>query len=98
VGIVRQHGVALLGADAVNLDRQFIASGLAHIVGVQRIRYIGWFPLLPLIRSVGAGALHERHEYRLVVIAPQRGGFILLDQRALAAAFTAGADLQRLGR
>ena len=47
---------------------------------------------------MGAGAFHERHEYRLVIVAAQRGGFIILDQRALASALTAGADLQRLGR
>ena len=98
LGILGFHGVAVLGADAVNLDRQFIAPDLAHIVGVQRVRHIGGFPLLPLCGRVWPGAFHERHEYRLVIVAAQRGGFIILDQRALAAALTAGADLQRLRR
>ena len=65
---------------------------------VQRIRHIRCFPLLPLIRSVGASAFHKRHKQRLVIVAAQSGRFIILDQRALAAALTAGADLQRLRR
>ena len=98
LGILGFHGVAVLGADAVNLDRQFIAPDLAHIVGVQRVRHIEGFPLLTLIGRVGTCAFHERHEHRLVVVAAQRGGLVILDQRAFAAALTAGADLQRLRR
>ena len=92
------HGVAVLGADAIHFDSQFITPGLAHIAGIQRVRHIGGFPLLSFIGSVGTGTFHERHEHRLVVVAAQRGGLVILDQRAFAAALTAGADLQRLRR
>src|SRR5699024_3018317 len=58
LGILRFHGVAVLGADTIDL----------------------------------------RHEQCLVIVAAQSGGFIILDQRAVAAALPAGADLQRLRR
>ena len=47
---------------------------------------------------MGPGTFHKRHEYRLVVVAAKRSGFVILDQCTFAAALTAGADLQRLGR
>ena len=45
----------------------------------------------------GADAVNLRYKHRLVIVTAQRGRFIILDQRALAAAITAGAYLQRLG-
>ena len=79
VRIVRLHGVALFGADAVNLNSQLIASGFAHIMGVQCVRYGSVFPLLPFIGRVGAGALHKRHKYRLVIVAAEGSGLVVLN-------------------
>ena len=46
------------------------------------------------VALLGADAEHGRNEKRLVVVASERCGLIVLDERTLAAALAAGANLQ----
>ena len=48
--------------------------------------------------GLGADTVALRHEHGLVVVAAEGCGFVFLPDGALAAAFTAGTDLQRDGR
>ena len=86
VGIIRLHGVGVLGGDT---------EGLKDTGKIVLVRH-------PLISSgilLGKGRRNlatvptARLKQRLVVVAGQGCGFVLLDERALAAAFAAGADL-----
>ena len=96
------HG-ALDGVAFHHGDAALVAAGVPA-VGVQRpggVRLVD--PAVGIVRHhgvgrLGADAVGFRHEHRLVVIAGQSRGLVLLDERTLAAALAAGADLQRLGR
>ena len=98
VGIIRLHGIAVFRADAVCLHHQFIAAALTHIKGVQRVCHLPVLPGRRIPFVVGAVPLAERHEHRLVIVAGESCGFVILYDRPFAAALTAGADFQRLGR
>ena len=86
VGILRLHGIGVLGADT---------EGLKNAGEIVLVRH----PLISTCVLLGEGRRNlsavpaTRLEQRLVVVAGQGCGFILLNERALAAAFAAGADL-----
>ena len=86
VRIIRLHGIGVLGADT---------EGLKNAGEIVLVRH----PLTSTCVLLGEGRRNlsavpaARLEQRLVVVAGQSRGFILLNERALAAAFAAGADL-----
>ena len=86
VGIIRLHGIGILGADAEGLKD-------AGEVVLVRHTLISSGILLGEGRRNLSAVPAARLEQRLVVVAGQGGGFVLLDERSLAATFTAGADL-----
>ena len=86
MGIVRLHGIGVLGADAEWLKN-------AGEIVLVRHSLISTGVLLGKGRGNLSAVPAARLEQRLVVVAGQGCGFVLLDKRSLAAAFTAGADL-----
>ena len=88
LGVGRAHGVAVLCRDAERLQYAVEVVFVRHPLIAARVllgeRGRDLFPVPAL-----------RFEQGLVVIARERGGLIVLHQRALATALTAGADLQR---
>ena len=97
VRVIRFHGIAVLGADAVCLHYKFIAPAFPHIECVQRICHFPVFPCRHIPFVVGAVSFAERHKHRLVIVAGERCRSVILYDWAFAAALTAGADFQRLG-
>ena len=86
VRIIRLHGVGVLGGDAEGLKD-------AGEVVLVRHTLISSSILLGEGRRNLSAVPAARLEQRLVVVAGQGGGFVLLDERSLAATFTAGANL-----
>ena len=86
VRIIRLHGVGVLGGDAEGLKDTGEIVLVRHTLISTRILLGKGRRNLPAVPTA-------RLEQRLVVVAGQGGGFVLLDERSLAATFTAGADL-----
>ena len=97
VGIVRFHGIAVLGADAVSLHHQLIAAAFPNIKGIQRVCHLPVLPCRRFLCGMRPRSLAERHEHRLVIVAGERCRFVILNDRAFPAALAAGTDFQRLG-
>ena len=84
-------------------DAALVAGGVAAVLiqrpgGVCLVDAAAWIVREHPLTESRANAVALRHEQRLVVVAGEGGGHILLDKRTLAAALAAGAYLQRLGR
>lgn len=91
VGRPLHHGDATLvagGVAAALVNRSGGARFIDTAVGIVREH--------PLAKS-RTNAVALRYEQRLVVVAGEGGGHILLNERPFAAAFAARANLQRLG-
>lgn len=86
VGIIRLHGIGILGADAEGLKDAGEVVLVRHPLVSTCVLFGERRRNLPAVPAA-------RLEQRLVVVAGQGGGFVLLDERSLATAFAAGADL-----